>query len=98
MFKTELVALLLSGPDAQSNHTVHLPFPFDSSISYSSNPSEVLNEVDAQSRLDIRFYASELRLRGMSCIVQPHLKYGNVFCWNGEVLGLYLTVITSFDI
>lgn len=31
------------------------------------------------------FVASELRLRGKDLVQQPHLKNGNVLCWNGEV-------------
>ncbi|KAF8807600.1 hypothetical protein BYT27DRAFT_7233106 [Phlegmacium glaucopus] len=75
---------LPSGPDAQSNHAVDLSFSFDSSTPCSNN-SDIPNEGDAQSKLRIAFYASELRLRGTSSIVQPHLKNGNVLCWNGEI-------------
>ncbi|KAJ7169626.1 asparagine synthase-domain-containing protein [Mycena filopes] len=32
-------------------------------------------------------FASELRLRGVNPIVQPHEEDGNVFCWNGEIFG-----------
>ncbi|KAL5518997.1 hypothetical protein ACEPAH_680 [Sanghuangporus vaninii] len=35
--------------------------------------------------LDVRFFASELRLRGDKPIVQPHVDSGNVLCWNGEI-------------
>ncbi|KAL5534291.1 hypothetical protein ACEPAG_753 [Sanghuangporus baumii] len=35
--------------------------------------------------LDVRFFASELRLRGDKPVVQPHVNSGNVLCWNGEV-------------
>ncbi|TDL28534.1 hypothetical protein BD410DRAFT_711708 [Rickenella mellea] len=35
--------------------------------------------------LQIRFFASELRLRGDQPIEQPHIRDGDVFCWNGEV-------------
>lgn len=81
-------ALFVSGPDAQNNHT--LSFPFDSTQSNSSDNSY---ETDAERQVSITFYASELRLRGTSFIVQPHLKNGNVLCWNGEVQGLYLTAM-----
>ncbi|KAH8120264.1 asparagine synthase-domain-containing protein [Phellopilus nigrolimitatus] len=40
---------------------------------------------DDGSFLDVRFFASELRLRGDKPVVQPHRDSGNVFCWNGEV-------------
>ncbi|EJD04010.1 uncharacterized protein FOMMEDRAFT_167293 [Fomitiporia mediterranea MF3/22] len=40
---------------------------------------------DKEIRLDIRFFASELRLRGDELVTQPHQNQGNVFCWNGEV-------------
>ena len=35
--------------------------------------------------LEVRFFASELRLRGDQPIVQPHVESGDVLCWNGEV-------------
>lgn len=35
--------------------------------------------------IDLRCFASELRLRGNSPVVQPHVEEGDVFCWNGEV-------------
>lgn len=73
------------GPDAQNNHTVHLPFSFDSSIPCSNISRDISNEAESQSQLSIEFYASELRLRGTSFVVQPHLKDGNVLCWNGEI-------------
>ena len=53
----------------------------------------IFNEANADARLSITFYASELRLRGTSFIVQPHVKNGNVLCWNGEVQGLLLTAM-----
>ncbi|TFK40956.1 asparagine synthase-domain-containing protein [Crucibulum laeve] len=36
-------------------------------------------------RLELDFYASELRLRGDFPIVQPHVKNENILCWNGEI-------------
>ena len=35
--------------------------------------------------LQLRFFASELQLRGNQAVVQPHQEGGDVFCWNGEV-------------
>ena len=37
--------------------------------------------------LVVRFFGSELRLRGNKPVVQPHRDEvsGDVFCWNGEV-------------
>lgn len=37
--------------------------------------------------LDVRFFGSELRLRGNYPVVQPQrdASTGDVFCWNGEV-------------
>ena len=90
--------MFVSGPDAQNSHT--LLFPFDSlTCSTRSNPSDISNDTDAESRhVSITFYASELRLRGSSFIVQPHLKNDNVLCWNGEVQGLYFTAMSRLMI
>ena len=35
--------------------------------------------------MELRLFASELRLRGTEEVRQPHVKDGNVLCWNGEV-------------
>ncbi|PAV22333.1 asparagine synthetase domain-containing 1 [Pyrrhoderma noxium] len=35
--------------------------------------------------LDVRLFASELRLRGDKPVVQPHKDENGVLCWNGEV-------------
>lgn len=85
-----VLVLFISGPDAQNNYAVHLPISFDLSTPCSNDTFS--NNADAESKLSITFYASELRLRGTSFIVQPHLENGNVLCWNGEVQRLYVTV------
>ncbi|EMD41682.1 hypothetical protein CERSUDRAFT_146870 [Gelatoporia subvermispora B] len=39
-----------------------------------------------EGRAHMTFFASELRLRGDSPIVQPHRDvHGNILCWNGEI-------------
>ncbi|KAF8349883.1 asparagine synthase-domain-containing protein [Amanita rubescens] len=43
--------------------------------------------------LSVLFVASELRLRGEAPVLQPHLKNGNVLCWNGEIFdGMEISV------
>ncbi|KAF9457110.1 asparagine synthase-domain-containing protein [Collybia nuda] len=37
------------------------------------------------STLFLEFFASELRLRGLAPVVQPHQQDGDVLCWNGEI-------------
>jgi hypothetical protein len=49
---------------------------------------------EKQTPLILEFFASELRLRGQSSIVQPHEKEGDVLCWNGEVYPLLNVLIT----
>lgn len=39
----------------------------------------------ANGRFHMRFFASELLLRGNSPVFQPHEEDGDIFCWNGEV-------------
>lgn len=67
-----LIIRILLGPDAQNEHQVR----FLSSMGYSKEDI---------SALVLKMFASELRLRGNTAIVQPHVKDGNVLCWNGEV-------------
>lgn len=62
------------GPDA--GHATSIGFPTCSAACSSS-------EVPRGHVLE--FYASELRLRGIAPIVQPHMGGGDVLCWNGEV-------------
>lgn len=62
------------GPDAQ--HATSIGFPTRSAACSSS-------EVSTGHVLE--FYASELRLRGVAPILQPHMGGGDVLCWNGEV-------------
>ena len=91
--------LFVSGPDAQNSHTLLFPFYSLTPCSTRSNSGDISNDTDAESRqVSITFYASELRLRGSSVIVQPHLKNGNVLCWNGEVQGLYFTAMSHLII
>ncbi|KAF8167897.1 asparagine synthase-domain-containing protein [Crassisporium funariophilum] len=66
------------GPDAQNKHTVVIPL----SPNFSGSSNDVSQ---ANNSLAVTFYASELRLRGESPIIQPHARNGNVLCWNGEV-------------
>ncbi|KAG7450298.1 uncharacterized protein BT62DRAFT_962118 [Guyanagaster necrorhizus] len=35
--------------------------------------------------LHLEFFASELCLRGSQPVVQPHIRNGDIFCWNGEI-------------
>lgn len=60
---------------------------FDDHVTPATRRDETLRS------LDLVFCGSELRLRGDSPILQPHLRDGNVLCWNGEVLTLF--VMTS---
>jgi asparagine synthetase B (glutamine-hydrolysing) len=62
------------GPDAR--HATSIGFPTRSAACSSS-------EIPTGHILE--FYASELRLRGVAPIVQPHMGSGDVLCWNGEV-------------
>lgn len=57
------------GPDAQNEHRICIQ-------GHRESP---------KSTISISFVASELRLRGESFITQPHLKAGNILCWNGEI-------------
>ncbi|OAX44828.1 hypothetical protein K503DRAFT_728526 [Rhizopogon vinicolor AM-OR11-026] len=68
------------GPDAQGSHHIHIQgiCQCESGGAQASSPSEACG-------LDVEFFASELRLRGDTPIVQPHQQGGDVFCWNGEV-------------
>ena len=43
------------------------------------------------------FYTSELRLRGVAPIVQPHMGGGDVLCWNGEVRQSVNTIRVGAD-
>ncbi|KAF9480031.1 hypothetical protein BDN70DRAFT_912901 [Pholiota conissans] len=78
------------GPDAQNEYVLSLSAPL-------TTPQELeaasLSSGNALSRtLDVTFYASELRLRGDNPIVQPHIREGNVLCWNGEIFeGIEIT-------
>jgi asparagine synthetase B (glutamine-hydrolysing) len=47
--------------------------------------------------LHLELYASELRLRGNSSIVQPHVQDGNILCWNGEVDLFYMVCEWDFE-
>ncbi|KAK0505900.1 asparagine synthase-domain-containing protein [Armillaria luteobubalina] len=42
------------------------------------------------STINLDFFASELCLRGSRPVVQPHIRNGDILCWNGEV---HLTLI-----
>ncbi|KAJ7102183.1 asparagine synthase-domain-containing protein [Mycena belliarum] len=57
------------GPDSQGTQRISVTGP------------DELNHA----ALTLDLYASELRLRGIAPIVQPHEQDGNVFCWNGEI-------------
>ncbi|KIL70625.1 hypothetical protein M378DRAFT_183249 [Amanita muscaria Koide BX008] len=59
------------GPDAQNEHRICIQ-------GHRESPN-------LKSTISISFVASELRLRGESFITQPHLKVGNILCWNGEI-------------
>ncbi|KAK0473189.1 asparagine synthase-domain-containing protein [Armillaria novae-zelandiae] len=37
------------------------------------------------STLNLEFFASELCLRGSLPVVQPHIRNGDILCWNGEI-------------
>ncbi|KAK0208534.1 asparagine synthase-domain-containing protein [Desarmillaria ectypa] len=37
------------------------------------------------SMLHLEFFASELCLRGSHPVVQPHIRNGDILCWNGEI-------------
>jgi len=65
------------GPDAQTSCWLK------SSIEKQSGP--LYSDV----HLHLELHASELRLRGNSPVVQPHMKDGNILCWNGEVIYLF---------
>ncbi|KAI5123605.1 hypothetical protein M0805_003421 [Coniferiporia weirii] len=53
---------------------------------------QVVVATDEGSSLDVRFFASELRLRGDKPVIQPHRSSKAAFCWNGEVFeGLELS-------
>ena len=46
----------------------------------------------------VRFFASELRLRGDKPVTQPHhLGHDKVFCWNGEVCNFIVSIAVSLD-
>ncbi|PPQ85730.1 hypothetical protein CVT25_003108 [Psilocybe cyanescens] len=64
------------GPDAQSSHCLSFHDVF-------SDPA--VNNQHCNWKLSAKFYASELRLRGQTPVVQPHVRGMNVLCWNGEV-------------
>ncbi|KAL0575130.1 hypothetical protein V5O48_006834 [Marasmius crinis-equi] len=64
------------GPDAQQSHAITLPDSNKESVDRSSSPG-----------ISLEFFASELRLRGDSPVIQPHEKDGDILCWNGEVFG-----------
>ncbi|CAA7266634.1 unnamed protein product [Cyclocybe aegerita] len=66
------------GPDAQRNHVLSFVCP-------GSNPPGSKPDQSDAATLKADFYASELRLRGDSPIVQPHVKGENALCWNGEI-------------
>ncbi|KAG2077080.1 hypothetical protein BDR04DRAFT_1089385 [Suillus decipiens] len=76
------VANAARGPDAQGTHHVRVQGTCSGEAKVSS-PSKTFGLAS----LDLEFFASELRLRGDSPIVQPHLHQqdGDIFCWNGEV-------------
>ncbi|KAL0950911.1 hypothetical protein HGRIS_007670 [Hohenbuehelia grisea] len=40
---------------------------------------------ETSSALHLRFFSSELRLRGSQPVLQPHERDGNILCWNGEI-------------
>jgi asparagine synthetase B (glutamine-hydrolysing) len=35
--------------------------------------------------INLEFFASELCLRGSRPVVQPHIRNGDILCWNGEI-------------
>ncbi|KAF8973774.1 asparagine synthase-domain-containing protein [Flammula alnicola] len=73
------------GPDAQNTHALSLLSSPPPALSISSDSASFISSEDVSRSLDAVFYASELRLRGDSPIVQPHVRNGNVLCWNGEI-------------
>lgn len=74
------VANAARGPDAQGTHHVRVQGTC-SGEAHAPSPSKTFGPAS----LDLEFFASELRLRGDTPIVQPHSHQGDVFCWNGEV-------------
>ncbi|KAG9314546.1 hypothetical protein JVU11DRAFT_5346 [Chiua virens] len=68
-----------SGPDAQHATSISLPAR---NAACTSDPSV---SGDSKSDIHLYLYASELRLRGDTPIVQPHIEGGDVLCWNGEI-------------
>ncbi|KAK7058246.1 hypothetical protein VNI00_001877 [Paramarasmius palmivorus] len=67
----------LRGPDAQQSHNAFIPPSLDESSQLS----------DRIYGLSMEFFGAELRLRGVSPVIQPHDRDGNFLCWNGEVFG-----------
>ncbi|KAK0465353.1 asparagine synthase-domain-containing protein [Desarmillaria tabescens] len=43
------------------------------------------DQTSDDSILHLEFFASELCLRGSHPVVQPHIRNGDVLCWNGEI-------------
>jgi asparagine synthetase B (glutamine-hydrolysing) len=88
------------GPDAQGSHTLSLraasqphSIAFDCDITPSTTRDETPHS------LNIAFYGSELRLRGDYPILQPHLRDGNILCWNGEIFeGMEVSTTDSMPI
>ncbi|KIJ21561.1 hypothetical protein PAXINDRAFT_165027 [Paxillus involutus ATCC 200175] len=50
-----------------------------------ANAARGCNLAEEAGNCILELYASELRLRGDTPIVQPHVQGGDVLCWNGEV-------------
>ncbi|KAF9535815.1 asparagine synthase-domain-containing protein [Crepidotus variabilis] len=66
------------GPDAQN--TVNFSIPLDKSAK-----ETLLVSGSKERELVLQFYGSELRLRGSRQVIQPHLRDGDILCWNGEI-------------
>ncbi|KAG1826180.1 asparagine synthase-domain-containing protein [Suillus subaureus] len=82
LFERLKVANAARGPDAQGTHHVRVQ---GTSYGEAQAPPPSKTCGPAALKLDLEFFASELRLRGDEPIVQPHQQDGDVFCWNGEV-------------
>jgi hypothetical protein len=62
------------GPDSQNEHRFSIHGHSAAAIK--------------QATTNFCFVASELKLRGEAFIDQPHIRGGNILCWNGEVSAL----------
>lgn len=78
-----MLSILRLGPDAQQTYTTSLKA--DSNNDSTGSEGALVSMTESDRRMDLKFFASELRLRGDRPVVQPHEKDGDVLCWNGEV-------------